>query len=95
MVYDWYMALRSVMLQLREDQIAQLDAEAARVGGSRSKLVRDAVDSLLTRTVDPDIAELYTRAYPEPRSGTDEWGDVDAWHDAAAAARAAGERDPW
>lgn len=76
------MSLRSVMLQLRDDQIERLDAKATRAGVSKSKLVRDAVDSSLDRAVRPDVADLYAAAYPRPVAGTDEWGDLDAWHDA-------------
>lgn len=89
------MALRSVMLQLRDDQLDRLDADAARAGVSRSKLVRDAVDALLDGRVDPDVAQQYREAYPAPTHGSDAWGDVDAWHDAAAKQRARTTRDPW
>jgi len=89
------MTLRSVVLQLREDQIAQLDADAARVGASRSKLVRDALDALLTPVADPDVVEQYRLAYPPGGVGSDAWGDLDAWHDAAAAERTTTEREQW
>jgi hypothetical protein len=72
------------MLQLREDQIKRLDAKAVSVGASRSKLVRDAVDAIFATPVNDDVAELYARAYPEPSFGTDDWGDLDAWHPTSA-----------
>jgi hypothetical protein len=89
------MTLRSVMLQLREDQIAQLDADASRAGVSRSQLVPDAVDALISRPIDHDVAAMYRAAYPDERFGTDEWGDLDAWHEAAANGRSAYERESW
>jgi Ribbon-helix-helix protein, copG family len=96
--YDCPMTLRSVMLQLRDDQIARLDAQAAGMGVSRSKLVRDAVDASLDRPLAVDVAAQYRSAYPDsdgpdgPASDTDAWGDIDAWHEAAARSRRTGER---
>lgn len=88
------------MLQLREDQIERLDAEAARLGRSRSRIVRDAVDESLAPRVDPAVAQRYAEAYA---SGTvadwigdvDEWGSLEAWHEGAKLARSNDERDPW
>lgn len=102
--YDGPMTLRSVMLQLRDDQIARLDAQAAGMGVSRSKLVRDAVDAALDRPLAVDVAAQYAAAYPNgdgpelAAAEVDEWGDLDAWHEAAARSRPAGERsepDAW
>jgi hypothetical protein len=86
--------MKSVMLQLREDQIARLDAEAARSGVSRSKLIRDAVDARLSGHVDTDLADRYRVAYAG-HPGSDAWGDLDAWHAAAEQSRRADTRDPW
>jgi hypothetical protein len=92
------MTLRSVMLQLREDQIARLDAHAAGLGVSRSKLVRDAVDASFDRPVAVDVAAQYAAAYPDSdrpdsdrpdasAADVDAWGDLGRWHDAAAHSR--------
>lgn len=89
------MTLRSVMVQLRVDQIAQLDADAKRTGTSRSKLLRAAVDAALAPAGDADVAALYQRAYPADRFGADDWGDVDRWHETAAADRINRARDAW
>ena len=95
--YDCPMSLRSVMLQLRDDQIARLDAQAAGMGVSRSKLVRDAVDASLDRPLAVDVAAQYAAAYPHgegpdgPASDSDAWGDIDAWHEAAARSRHTGQ----
>ena len=83
------------MLQLRDDQLERLDADAVRAGVSRSKLVRDAVDVLLDGRTDRDVAEQYRDAYPTSEFGTDDWGDIDAWHEAAANQRATAARDSW
>jgi hypothetical protein len=90
------------MLQLRDDQIVRLDAHATAIGVSRSKLVRDAVDASLDRPLVVDVAALYAQAYPsrtESGPDVDEWGDLDAWHEAAARARRSGSDSidpvPW
>ena len=88
MDYHSTVRMQSVMIQLRGDQVERLDAEATRIGASRSQLIRNAVDALLDKPFDVDVAERYRLAYPEPRHGVDAWGDLDAWHDAAARERA-------
>jgi hypothetical protein len=82
------MSLRSVMIQLRSDQVERLDAESNRNGTSRSHLIRTAVDAYLDQPFDADVAEQYRLAFPTPSYGVDAWGDRDAWHDAAARSRA-------
>ena len=79
--------MKSIMVQLRDDQLAQLDAEAARSGRSRAQVVRDAVDRSLPTHFDQALADRYRAAYPDGKSGTDEWGSLDEWHRAAADAR--------
>ena len=94
MYYHSTMSLRSVMIQLRDDQIERLDAEAARTGASRSRVIRTAVDGLFDRPFDVSVAERYQRAYPEPRYGVDAWGDLVEWHDAAERDEATFDWDP-
>ena len=89
------MAFRSVRVQLRTDQVEQLDSVARQQRVSRSSLVREAVDASLRPRADRAVAELYAVLDSEPLSGVDDWGDLDAWHAAAADARARTERDPW
>jgi hypothetical protein len=89
------MSLKSVMLQLHEEQLAQLDAEASRLGVSRSRLVRDCVDQSFAGRFDARVAEAYERAFASPAADTDDWGSLDDWHTAAARARAEGDRDTW
>ena len=95
MHYHSTMTLRSVMIQLRSDQIERLDAESARTATSRSHLIRTAVDAYLDEPFDVDVAEKYRLAYPTPSYGVDAWGDRDAWHDAAARSRADLDRGAW
>lgn len=64
------------MVQLNDELVALLDAEAARRGVSRSAVIRDAIASHLAQeredTVDRKILEGYGRIPP----GTpDEWGE--------------------
>lgn len=87
--------MRSVMIQLRGDQIERLDAQSARTETSRSHLIRTAVDAFLDEPFEVDVAERYRLAYPTPTSGVDAWGDLDAWHDAAADERADLDRGAW
>ena len=89
------MTLKSVMLQLRLEQLERLDAEASRLGVSRSKVVRDCVDQSFVERFDPRVAELYATAYATTDGDVDEWGSVDGWHSGAARSRAALARDPW
>lgn len=90
------MSLKSVMVQLSQQQIDALDREAQRRKMSRSALVRAAVDELFAPPPwDATIAAQYAAAYPDGKFGTDDWGDLDEWHAAAAKDRGNMERDPW
>lgn len=95
MHYDRTMTKSSVMVQLEPGQIEALDERARREGISRSHLIRRAVDELLDPPQDPDIAAQYAAAYPDQRFGADEWGDLDAWHDAAEADRSDDRTGTW
>jgi predicted transcriptional regulator len=85
--------MRSVMVQLSDDQIARLDVEAARKGVSRSSVVRSAVDESLRARFDQAVADQYAVAYPDGTFGSDEWGSLDDWHAAAAKSRALDNRN--
>ncbi len=56
--------LRSVMIQLRDDQIDLLDGEATARGASRSRVLRDAVDRAFDTAADSDLTSRYASAYP-------------------------------
>lgn len=89
------MTLRSVMVQFREDQIERLDAEAARSGKSRAQIVREVVDRSLVPAFDSALADRYAAAYPIGSYGVDDWGSLDAWHDAATRARRTDNERAW
>ncbi len=72
--------LRSVMIQLRDDQIERLDGEATARGASRSKVLRDAVDRAFDTSADSDLSSRYASAYPlVSESGTSQgpsWAEL-------------------
>ncbi len=74
-------------MHLSDDQIARLDVEAAHKGVSRSSVVRSAVDESMRPRFDQAIADQYAVAYPDGTFGSDEWGSLDDWHEAAAKGR--------
>lgn len=76
-------------VHLPDDLLALVDARAARQQVSREQVVREAIEAHLR----DERAAAHGRAIIEghqriPPGAPDEWGDLEAWHDAAAAARA-------
>jgi hypothetical protein len=73
------------LVQLSEELLDALDAEAARRGVSRSALLREAVAGFLAdargATVTEAMVAGYTRIPPET---PDAWGDLEAERDRAA-----------
>ena len=71
------MARTQTIVQLSDDLVRALDAEAARRGISRSALVREAVIALLAEqsvdAVDRAILAGYSRI---PPATPDDWGDL-------------------
>lgn len=71
------MGRTQTIVQLTEELVQQLDAEASRRGRSRSALIRDAVAAYLLAQrrdeVGARIVEGYRRA---PTVEPDEWGDL-------------------
>ncbi len=66
------------MVQLTDDLIDLLDAEAARQGTSRSALIRAAIAAYLADTRESAITRRLVEGYTRtPSSGVDEWGDLD------------------
>jgi len=92
------------LVQLNEELLAELDAEATRRGVSRSALLREAVGAFLgdsrSRAVTEAMVAGYRRVPPET---PDAWGDLEAERDRAAAEtlqrldaeEAAGGAEPW
>ena len=80
------MARVQTLVQLSEELLGALDAEAARRGVSRSALLREAVTAFLAEargaTVTDAVVAGYTRIPPET---PDAWGDLEAERDRAAA----------
>ena len=104
LAYHWGMTRTQTMVQLTDELVELLDAEAARRGVSRSAVIREAIlehvaashDAVITRS----IVEGYRRL---PPATPDQWGDLEAHQDQATAEllsrldveeRAAG-RQPW
>jgi predicted transcriptional regulator len=73
------------LVQLTEELVRQLDAEAARRGLSRSAIVREAVTDYLSESkeaeISKEIVEGYTRV---PPGAPDAWGDLEAAADVLA-----------
>lgn len=80
---------RQVLVQLNDELLAHLDERAARLGQSRSELIRRALErevrSERKRAIDRQIVEGYQRKPPD--------GELDAWADASARRSIAAE--PW
>lgn len=82
--------MRPTMVQMPDDLVKRLDQRAQRDGVSRSRLVRDAVESLLAADQAEAIAAAYEVGYPDMRPAEDLWGDIEALHDELEAERGGG-----
>lgn len=76
------MARTQTMVQLTDELVSQLDAEAQARGVSRSALIREVIELGLAESReaswDRQIVEGYTRL---PQGRPDEWGDLAAMSD--------------
>ena len=74
------MPRKQVLVQLSDELVALLDERAARLGQSRSELIRRALELEVRderkRAIDRAIVEGYTRIPPD--------GEFDAWAEANA-----------
>ncbi len=71
------MARTQTMVQLSDELLARLDAEAARASMSRSALIRQAVSEYLERSSHQAAVARYVDGYRRiPQGAPDEWGDV-------------------
>ena len=67
------------MVQLSDELVARLEAEASRRGCSRSAIVREALAEHLERASLQGDIERYIEAYRAmPQPDIDEWGDLQA-----------------
>lgn len=65
------------MVQFSTEMVEALDAEAVRVGSSRSSLIRSAVDSYLATSREREITKKLVDGYSAiPQGAEDEWGNV-------------------
>ncbi len=72
------MARTQTMVQLSEELIADLDAEAAERGVSRSAVIREAVEQHLDERRHDAIGEAIAEGYRRIPPGTpDEWGNLE------------------
>jgi hypothetical protein len=66
------------MVQLTDDLIAALDAEARRRGVSRSAVIREAIEDHVVADREVAIGRAIVDGYRRiPPSTPDEWGDLD------------------
>lgn len=102
--YDDHMARVQAMVQLSDELMKQLDAEAARRRTSRSGLIRGILDDYLREHGEARIGERIAEGYQRvPPVVPDEWGDpaeildhaaVDLLHRLDAEERQDGH-EPW
>ncbi|MFP5225832.1 MAG: CopG family transcriptional regulator [Actinomycetota bacterium] len=72
------MARAQTMVQLTEELVAALDAEAARQGVSRSAVLREAAAEYLTSTRRTKLDRLIVEGYErQPQGVPDHWGDLE------------------
>ncbi len=98
------MARVQTIVQLSDELVAALDAEAAREGVSRSAVIREAVTAYLAERSEAEAARQIVAGYRRiPPATPDEWGEPAQHADAAtvetmqrldAEERAAG-LEPW
>ena len=72
---------KETLVQLTTELIERLDRRAEAVGVSRSRLIRDLLESVLDEQAEEELAAQMTAGYRRvPQSdGRDAWGDLDQW----------------
>ncbi|MCA1832612.1 MAG: CopG family transcriptional regulator [Actinomycetota bacterium] len=77
------MARTQTLVQLTEEIVALLDAEASRRNVSRSEVVREAVTKYFAESERAEIDRRIVEGYKRIPPGTpDEWADLEAQTDA-------------
>lgn len=70
------MARSQTLVQLNDTLLAMLDQRAAKVGTSRSQIIRDAVEAYLRDDHEAEISRQIIAGYERiPQAVPDEWGD--------------------
>jgi predicted transcriptional regulator len=102
--YHWAMTRTQTMVQLTDDLVRALSAEAERRGISRSALIRTVLEEFLASQAEASIGRQIAEGYRRvPPATPDEWGDLSRMTEQATAdllvrldaeERAAG-LDPW
>lgn len=74
------------LVQLNDDLVERLDARASSLGISRSRAIRDLLETALAEDRRAELSRLMIEGYTrDPQSdGRDAWGDLNAWTDANA-----------
>jgi predicted DNA-binding protein len=82
---DMVMARTQTLVQLNDELLAALDQRAAKRGVSRSRVIRDAVESYVHDDLEAEISRRIVEGYRRhPQWEPDEWGDPAAFLDHAA-----------
>ncbi|NOX28859.1 MAG: ribbon-helix-helix protein, CopG family [Actinobacteria bacterium] len=76
------MARTQTMVQLTDRLIDELDREAARLGASRSAVIRAAISAYLAEQSQATDVRRYVEGYrAKPPGLPDEWGDLESGAD--------------
>ncbi len=82
--YDRHMARIQTMVQLSDELRAALDAEAKRLGVSRSALIREAIEERLHESSERDLTQRIVAGYTRiPPAFPDKWGSLEDAGDVA------------
>lgn len=77
MPYADHMARSQTLVQLTDELVAALDEQAARLGVSRSALIRQAIEAHLADELESRVTAALLDGYSRiPQGAADEWGDI-------------------
>lgn len=78
------MTRTQTMVQLTDELIRALDAEAARKGTSRSAVIREILSSFLAESTEAHVSSRIVQGYERiPPTTPDGWGQLDRERDVA------------
>jgi predicted DNA-binding protein len=92
---------KETLVQLTTELIERLDSRADAIGVSRSRLIRDLLESALAEQAEEELSAQMIAGYRRvPQSdGRDAWGDLDQWSEVmgrrSGAALAQDEEESW